>query len=79
MLEILCRHQCTYESLFAIFNGEKHVCFSQWIYWIILDLLDLIMDLLDHSGLSYENTWSYVTSIQWYKMAAGFFILQSDR
>ena len=83
MLEILCRHQCTYESLFAIFNGEKQCMF------FTMDLLDhsgfigshygFIGPLLDHSGFSYENTWSDVTSIQWYKMAAGFFILQSDR
>ena len=67
MLETLHRYQGTYESWFAIFNGsyydEKQCMFftmmlfkmlcigSLWIYWII-------MDLLDHSGFSYENTWS---------------------
>ena len=37
---------------------KNNVCFSQYGF---------IGSLLDHSGFSYENTWSYVTSIQWYK------------
>ena len=64
-----------------------HNMLSLWIYWISLLIYWTIIGshygfigpLLDHSGFSYENTWSDVTSIQWYKMAAGFFILQSGR
>ena len=44
-------------NLMDHYYGEKQCMFFTML-WIIMDLLDLIMDLLDHSGLSYENTWS---------------------
>ena len=68
-------------NLIIIIMVKNNGCFSQHV--IIMDLLDLIMDLLDHYWIILDSHMelfsSYATSIQWYKMAAGFFILQSDR